>query len=318
MGPIARIVVVMFAVCAASAGVARGQAPLWILYVGNSYTFTYNIPQQVSALAVDAGFAAPFYGDLSQPSWFLSTHRNDSVTLSVIDQYTFDVVVLQEQSQRPTNPYNPAQFKADAAWLYDRIKAKSPNAKIVLYETWARAAGDALYPSTYATPAEMQSQLRFHYNDAAFNYIPTHVAAARKNDVEVARVGDAWELELDSFAIPLHDADRSHPNFEGSYLAALMLFSTIYDVRRTAGLDPLGRDPATAAALQSVADAVVPEPSGLAVAAVAILAARRTRRGKKKDKGSRRRLQRTGRERYFEPRAGCATADRLQLSSPWP
>ena len=255
---LARLIPLLTLLSAVATAVAA--EPLRILYVGNSYTFTYNIPAHVHALAQSAGVPAPTYTDVSQPSWYLATHRASSTTLGAIDNNTWDVVVLQEQSLRPTNPFAPAQFKQDAAWLYDRVKAKSPNAQIVLYETWARAPGDALYPGTFVSPSVMQSQLRFHYNDAATNYIPTHVSAARKTDVTIAPVGDAWERELATFAIGLHDADLSHPNLEGSYLTSLVLFSTIYHIPTT-GLDPLYRDPVTAAKLQSVADATTPEPA---------------------------------------------------------
>jgi hypothetical protein len=260
-----RVASILGLVCSlAASAIGAAAAPLKILFIGNSYTYTYDIPGVVSALAVDKGFPQPLYGTLAQPSWFLSTHRASPDTVNVIDQFELDFVVLQEQSLRPTNPFNPGQFKADAAWLYDRIKAKSPNAKIVLYETWARAPGDAVYPGTYANPATMQSQLRAHYDDAALNYIPSHSAAARKNDVIVAHVGDAWERELETFGIPLHDPDLSHPNFDGAYLSGLVLFSTIYQVQTT-GISALGRDLNTAASLQKVANTVVPEPTSCAV-----------------------------------------------------
>jgi hypothetical protein len=150
----------------------------------------------------------------------------------------------------------------------------------VLYETWARAAGDGVYPGTFSSPATMQSQLRAHYTDAALNYIPAHAAAPRKTDVTVAPVGDAWERELTTFGIGLHDPDRSHPNFDGAYLSGLVLFSTIYQVPTT-GLAALGRDPNTAASLQAVADTMVPEPTfavALPLAVVAALLPRHRRR----------------------------------------
>jgi hypothetical protein len=261
----------------ASTSGALAAEPLRILFIGNSYTYTYDIPGVVHSLAVDAGLPEPLYATLAQPSWFLSTHRANPETVNLIDNFELDVVVLQEQSLRPTNPFNPGQFKADAAWFYDRIKARSPKARIILYETWARAPGDTVYPGTFFNPAIMQSQLRTHYTDAALSYIPAHSTAASKTDASVAPVGDAWERELGTYGIGLHDADLSHPNFDGAYLSALVLFSSIYHTQ-TRGLDPLGRDPATAAKLQAVADSMVPEPGGgVAVLAVmvAVLARRR-------------------------------------------
>jgi hypothetical protein len=55
-------------------------------------------------------------------------------------------------------------------------------------------------------------------------------AAAQKNDFLIAPVGDAWELNYkDPNAIRLHVADNSHPAFNGSYLAALVIYGTIYN-----------------------------------------------------------------------------------------
>ena len=47
--------------------------------------------------------------------------------------------------------------------------------------------------------------------------------------VEIARVGEFWGFNYSSASpINLYDSDGSHPNFAGSYLAALDIFSTVY------------------------------------------------------------------------------------------
>ena len=54
-------------------------------------------------------------------------------------------------------------------------------------------------------------------------------AAAQKSDFIIAPVGDAWELNYKNpKAVRLHAADNSHPAFNGSYLAALVIYGTIY------------------------------------------------------------------------------------------
>ena len=55
-------------------------------------------------------------------------------------------------------------------------------------------------------------------------------AAAQKSDFLIAPVGDAWFLNYKNpNAIRLHAGDNSHPAFNGSYLAALVIYGTIYD-----------------------------------------------------------------------------------------
>jgi hypothetical protein len=50
-----------------------------------------------------------------------------------------------------------------------------------------------------------------------------------KNDILIAPVGDAWELNYKNpNAVRLHAADNSHPALNGSYLAALVIYGTLY------------------------------------------------------------------------------------------
>ena len=115
------------------------------------------------------------------------------------------------------------QFLKGAAGLYDRIKAGSPHVNIILYQTWARHADYWKDPKADRSigndPADMQARIRKWYQNSA----------AQRNDLLIAPVGDAWELNYKNpNAIRLHDADNSHPAFNGSYLAALVIYGTIY------------------------------------------------------------------------------------------
>ena len=68
-------------------------------------------------------------------------------------------------------------------------------------------------------PAEMQLRIRTWYQRAA----------AQRKDFIIAPVGDAWELNYKNpNALRLHRSDNSHPQFAGSYLAALVIYATIY------------------------------------------------------------------------------------------
>jgi hypothetical protein len=127
----------------------------------------------------------------------------------------------------------------------------------VLFETWARRAGHPIYDTSFADPADMQAQLRFHYLDAATRYIPEFSTAADRDAVSVAPVGDAWERHLAGGEPPrLHASDDYHAGPAGQYLAALVLYSTLF-ARRADGMPALlGLDEPTALGLQRTADAV--------------------------------------------------------------
>lgn len=234
-------------------------APGEIFFVGNSFTFGGPVPRLVEDLAIYAGFEPPNVEYRAVGGQSLQGHRADTAAEGAPARVAegWDVVVLQELSVRPTDSIGPAErFKEDATWFYDLAKDANPECEVVLYQTWARRAGHAFYPSRFADPADMQAQLRFHYADAAERYIPLFARSARARDVRVAPVGDAWERQLAGGEPPrLHADDDYHAGRAGQYLNALVLYSTIFR-RRSEGSVPLnGLDEATAARLQASADA---------------------------------------------------------------
>jgi len=235
---------------------ASADEALNLLFIGNSYTDLGPIPNLVRDLATDAGWATPNVQRVTPHGQTLNYHTTNADTLNAIDIGDWDFVVLQEYSTRPTdNAGSPTTFKNSATTLYDRVKLSSPDAQVLLYETWARHPDHSLYDSTFTDPAQMQAQLRFHYNDAADNFIPANSTAAVKTDVAVAPVGDAWENYLNTGGpIRLHASDDHHGGDNGKYLSSAVIYSTIYD-RTVAGRAGLLADPADAAVLQVYADA---------------------------------------------------------------
>ncbi|MBX3269120.1 MAG: hypothetical protein KF729_02595 [Sandaracinaceae bacterium] len=236
------------------------EPPASIFFVGNSFTFGGPIPTIVEDLAAYAGWPEPEVDYRAVPGQTLAFHRADTDPANAPDRIRegWDVVVLQEQSTRPTDQLgDPDRFKADATWFYDLAKSVNARARVVLFETWARRFDHAYYPGSFSDPAMMQAELRFHYYDAAERYIPAFSAAAVTSDVRVAPCGDAWELQLAGGEPPrLHAEDSWHAAAPGQYLNALVLYGTIYQ-SLTEGLVPLrGLDAATAAMLQASADRV--------------------------------------------------------------
>ena len=228
---------------------------LRIFFIGNSFTLGGPIPTLVGSLASGAGFPKPHIEYSAVGGYTLSNHRALASSTSGVAKGSWDFVVLQEYSTRPTdNAGNPAGFKKDATWFYDKAKTSSPKGWVVLYETWARHADHSIYKSTFKDPAEMQAQLRKHYNDAAKNYIPKNATVAQKAQVKVAPAGDAWEAHLaQPNPLRLHASDDYHAGSRGAYLNAAVIFSVIYGCRAK-GLSSLTLSSADAARLQDAAD----------------------------------------------------------------
>jgi len=212
---------------APTSAVAPDSSSPRVLFIGNSYTSVNNLPQIFHDVAATGGHAPAEIKAVTPGGVTLYQQLNSPDTLKAIDEGNWDIVILQAQSleaamseQFPNWRY---YFLKGAAGLYDRIKAGSPHAKIILYQTWARHADYWNDPkadrSIGNNPADMQARIRkWHQN-----------AAAQKNDFLIAPVGDAWELNYKNpNAIRLHAGDNSHPAFNGSYLAALVIYGTIY------------------------------------------------------------------------------------------
>ena len=232
--------------------------PLRLLFLGNSFTHQGPVPHIVRDLATDAGWPTPNVEFVAPGGRRLSYHRTNQDSLDAVDQGNWDVVVLQEFSTGPTdNLGDPAQFKENATWFFDRIMESSPNARVVLYMTWARHPDHSYYPNSFADPEEMQAQLRFHYNDAADNYIPANAThPVTEDNLAVAPVGDAWERHLARpDAERLHGSDDYHAGLNGRYLNALVIYGTIYN-RATYGLVPIDTSVEGALKLQEDADFV--------------------------------------------------------------
>lgn len=235
------------------------ERPLRLLFLGNSFTAQGPIAALVREVASSVGWPAPEVAAVAPGGQSLAFHRENPTSLDRVDDGGWDAVVLQDHSLRPTDDggdvSDPDGFKADATWFYDRIKQSSPDASVVLYETWARHPDHGVYPSTFDNPVEMQAQLRFHYQDAAERYIPENAAFEPSDDVAMAPVGDAWEIHLaEPQPLVLHAGDFHHAGPTGQALNALVLYSTIYGVVAT-GSGSLSLPDAQATRLQASADA---------------------------------------------------------------
>ena len=206
-----------------------------VLFIGNSYTHVNQLPDVFVEVVKSGGHQVPMVKSSTPGGQTLKQHLTvQPKSLAAIDEGKWDVVVLQGQSQEPALAEVSSALRADfvdgAAALCQRIRAKSPQVRIVFYQTWARhadfwsAKGKDFNPGVGKDPAEMQTRLRLWYGNVA-----------KANDALIAPVGDAWERNYQSKQpMRLHVADNSHPDFKGTYLAALVMYKTIYQPKDVA------------------------------------------------------------------------------------
>jgi hypothetical protein len=245
------------------AGLASGTsqaatAPLRILWLGNSLTYTYDIPGQVTNLAGSLGvrMSATTY---APGGWWLEDHSTDATSLGYLDSGNFDLVMLQEQSQVPSLPYYREYSMKPAAQILD-AHARAHGARSVLYNHWGFVNGDSANFPYYDIPAQ------FWDNSSNWGYFTSMNCATRTAYVSVGAlissavspVGLAWQqVRADRPDLTLYLDDR-HPSATGSYLAACVHYAAIFG-RSPEGSTYLGNltDSSVTAYLQQVAGATV-------------------------------------------------------------
>jgi hypothetical protein len=239
-----------------------------VLFIGNSFTFGAGaplvrlgggVPKLFEAIADAEGKKVDAYAvTAGGKDW--TYHLDQPVTAEALAARTWDWVVLQDYSSRPTHVGNIRDFMRDGETFSDRIAASSPHAGITLYETWARPP--VFYTGgpgrDFSGPAQMLGELHDSYGR-----LRDDLAKRDPNrDARVALVGTAFMRASDRYpAVRLIGPDNHHATAEGYYLAALVIYETIYhgSVKGAPAVffhGTLKFPPDEAADLQSIADEV--------------------------------------------------------------
>ena len=153
----------------------------------------------------------------------LADHVASADTRAALASQRWDIVVLQEQSEAPAaDTSRVGAFEPAVRTLVGSIE--SLGGRPLLLATWAHRDGDAdIGIADYTT---MQARL-----DAAY------VGIARQLSVGVAPAGAAWAaVRAADPTIDLWQADGSHPSVAGTYLAACVVYASIF------GTSPVGLD----------------------------------------------------------------------------
>lgn len=239
-----------------------------ILFLGNSYTGVNDLPGMVAGLAGGAGIATnvaahvPGGCTLGSPQGGLE-HLNNATSAALLAQGGWEFVVLQEQSVTPSIAYTKNQFMLPAAVaLATSAQQGTPTAEIVLYQTWGRAQGGSYCWGQWCSPnfdsfGAMQDALTDAYAEAQ-----AQIQAAIGDHVRIAPVGEAWrQFLLANPTLELHAPDGSHANAHGTYLAACVFFTTLFDKSPVGNPFLAGLPPENALLLQQLAAELAFQPT---------------------------------------------------------
>lgn len=217
--------------------------PMHVLFIGNSYTRSNNLPYMVRRIAETIPDTARFrVTTIANPGWDLRRHWFVGETRERIERGGFTHVVLQGHSLtalRHRDEFEGYARLFDGA--IDRIGART-----VLYETWARRPGSGAYRREHIaeSPIEMQARVSECYERLAADL-----------GADVAPAGRAFLLAQQRLPeVDLYRSDGAHPSPTGTFLAAAVIYATIaHDDPRRSPWRPHRMSRAVAAELRDVA-----------------------------------------------------------------
>ena len=189
-----------------------------ILFIGNSYTYYNDMPMLFQALANDNGKDVTVCS-VTRGGRTLFAYRDsaDEATReldAVLSKEQFDVCFIQEQSVYPIAEYD--RFIDGLECVID--KAKGSVDAFILYATWGRKTGSDTLTQYGWTNAEMTKGLADAYDRAAARF-----------GAAVSHVGlNFFDVYTNYSEIELYDPDMTHPSYQGSCLAALTHYYTLF------------------------------------------------------------------------------------------
>jgi len=193
-----------------------------VLFLGNSYVFVNDLPSVLTAAAASVGDTV-ISSTNAIGGYTLRDHTQNTASRSLIASGGWDYVATQEQSQWPSFPDDQVDtgMFPYARTLDSLVREYSPCGRTMYYMTWGRQNGDAdncaFWPPV-CTYSGMDSLLRLRY-----------MALADSNDAVVSPVGAVWRYVRNNYpSITLYQADASHPEVAGTYLAAVTFYAAIF------------------------------------------------------------------------------------------
>jgi len=176
-----------------------------ILFIGNSFTFYWNLPSQVEKMSIERGLNWDIK-HFTVPSATLKIHWDNSDLKSLLESETFDHVIIQEHSTYPLT--NSDDTKA----YFDLLSSLIPSStELHFFSTW-------MYPSIE----------QFNTNNEQFPIEESIKQIVDGTNTKVIPVGRAFKLFNDKYPqFNLLMEDEKHPNPNGTYLASCIIFSHI-------------------------------------------------------------------------------------------
>jgi hypothetical protein len=199
--------------------VTNAQKQEKILFVGNSFTFYWNLPVQLEKMALEQ----ELYWDVNQSTAGGATLRDhwqgnkELKTKEILSEITFDRVIFQDQSTYPIKHLDTTKY------YFSKLRSLLPqDTKIYFYATWN-------YPDFPVEKIVMDDSEKIQSN--------LKEISKEFSNIEIIPVGRAFDLFSSKYPeINLLTDDAKHPSYNGTYLAACVFFASLSG-RSSKGLD---------------------------------------------------------------------------------
>ncbi len=211
-----------------------------VLFIGNSLTYTNDLPELVADLAASVGDTIRV-SSVAQANFAVIDHALGlSNAVDVIKSQKWDMVVLQ---QGPTTVGVNRDTLIIATRLLDPI-VKAQGGVTAQLMTWPQSSQPQLFPAVLASSL---------------------AAAKSVSNGVLIPAGEAWRTALEQNpSLPLYGGDGYHPGALGTYLTALVVYEKVthHDSRLLRGTAvvfgvTLSTDEATLRFLQKIAHETV-------------------------------------------------------------
>jgi len=196
----ALLALVAGALLAACGGAGQAQAPLRVLFVGNSLTATNDLPAAVAAVASRSGRRPVEYRTIAPGGVSLEEHWRTTGARALLAGGGWDVVVLQ---QGPSSlPESQGHLRRWATRWSEEARARG--ARPALLMVWPETARASAFPAVIAS----------------------YTRAADAADATLLPVGAAWRAAVRRDpSLGLYGPDGFHPSDLGTSLAALVVYA---------------------------------------------------------------------------------------------
>jgi len=178
-----------------------------VLFVGNSFTFYFNMPLVVESMAKEKGIDLDVYqstagGASLKDHW---TGKKNLSTKYKIQNGSFDKIILQDYS---TNPVKKTQESMDYFKRFIDL-SESVNANVYIFGTW---------------PVPLMKGTSYEGIDP----IQYALKPILSDNATLVPVGTAFRLfQAEYPEISLYTSDNKHPSPVGTYLAACVFLKVL-------------------------------------------------------------------------------------------